>query len=78
MMTIGGTAAGAREHCGVVDPAAGQVFAQAPVCTREQLDQAMAAARCALPQQVDLQIGHAQGFLRTAGRAPQKRAYARQ
>jgi acyl-CoA reductase-like NAD-dependent aldehyde dehydrogenase len=46
-MTIGGGRAGAREYLGVVDPATGEVFAQAPSCTREQLGQAMAAARAA-------------------------------
>ena len=46
-MTIGGAPAGARECLGVVDPAIGEVFAQAPSCTREQLGQAMAAARAA-------------------------------
>ena len=47
VMTIGGAPAGAREYLGVVDPATGEVFAQAPSCNREQLGQAMAAARAA-------------------------------
>jgi acyl-CoA reductase-like NAD-dependent aldehyde dehydrogenase len=47
VMSIGGAAAVAQEKHGVVDPAAGEVFAQAPVCSREQLDQAMAAAQAA-------------------------------
>jgi acyl-CoA reductase-like NAD-dependent aldehyde dehydrogenase len=45
VMSIGGAAAVARERRGVVDPVAGEVFAQAPVCSWEQLDQAMAAAQ---------------------------------
>jgi len=47
VMSIGGAAAVAQEKRGVVDPAAREVFAQAPVCSREQLDQAMAAAQAA-------------------------------
>jgi acyl-CoA reductase-like NAD-dependent aldehyde dehydrogenase len=46
-MSIGGAAAAAKEQRGVVDPATGEVFAQAPACSREQLDQAMAAAQAA-------------------------------
>ena len=44
-MTIGGVAAGAEEAFDVVNPSTGQVFAQAPACSRHQLDQAMAAIR---------------------------------
>jgi acyl-CoA reductase-like NAD-dependent aldehyde dehydrogenase len=47
VMSTGGAAAAAQEKRGVVDPATGEVFAQAPVCSREQLDQAMAAAQAA-------------------------------
>src|ERR1700689_139282 len=47
VMSIGGAAAAAREKRGVVDPATGEVFDRAPVCSREQLDQAMAAAQAA-------------------------------
>jgi acyl-CoA reductase-like NAD-dependent aldehyde dehydrogenase len=43
-MTIGGQSVSAPETFGVVDPATGQVHAQAPDCSPEQLDQAMAAA----------------------------------
>jgi len=46
VMTIGGAAA-AKEKRGVVDPATGEVFAEAPACSREQLNQAMAAAQAA-------------------------------
>jgi acyl-CoA reductase-like NAD-dependent aldehyde dehydrogenase len=46
-MSIGGATAAAKEQRGVVDPATGEVFAQAPACSREQLDQAMAAAQAA-------------------------------
>jgi acyl-CoA reductase-like NAD-dependent aldehyde dehydrogenase len=43
-MTIDGTAVAAEREFDVVDPALGQVTAQAPECTSEQLDQAVAAA----------------------------------
>jgi acyl-CoA reductase-like NAD-dependent aldehyde dehydrogenase len=46
-MSIGGAAAAAEEKLGVVDPATGAVFAEAPACTREQLGQAMTAAQAA-------------------------------
>jgi acyl-CoA reductase-like NAD-dependent aldehyde dehydrogenase len=46
-MSIGGAAVAAKEKRGVVDPATAEVFAEAPACTREQLDQAMAAAQAA-------------------------------
>ncbi|GLW66781.1 aldehyde dehydrogenase [Actinomadura rubrobrunea] len=48
-MTIDGEAVRAPDTFGVINPATGEVAAQAPDCTREQLDRAMAAARAALP-----------------------------
>jgi acyl-CoA reductase-like NAD-dependent aldehyde dehydrogenase len=46
-MTIGGDRVDAPARFGVVNPATGKVFAEAPECSREQLDAAMAAARSA-------------------------------
>lgn len=46
-MTIDGKAQGGGESFGVVNPATGQVFAQAPACGRVQLDAAMEAASAA-------------------------------
>jgi acyl-CoA reductase-like NAD-dependent aldehyde dehydrogenase len=46
-MTIGGEAASGSRSFGVVNPATGEVFSQAPDCTREELDAAMDAARTA-------------------------------
>ena len=46
-MTIGGAAVDGRGTFGVINPATGQVFAQAPDCSRDQLDQAMRAAQAA-------------------------------
>lgn len=44
VMTIDGQAVPAEQTFGVINPATGEVFAQAPECTREQLDGAMEAA----------------------------------
>jgi acyl-CoA reductase-like NAD-dependent aldehyde dehydrogenase len=43
-MTIGGRSAPATATFGVINPATGAVFAEAPECTPAQLDEAMAAA----------------------------------
>ena len=43
-MTIDGRVTGASATFGVIDPATGAVFAAAPDCAREQLDQALEAA----------------------------------
>src|ERR1700689_2036979 len=47
-MSIGGAGVASPEQLGVVDPATGEVFAQAPVCRRKQLDRAMASAQAAV------------------------------
>jgi acyl-CoA reductase-like NAD-dependent aldehyde dehydrogenase len=44
VMTIDGQAVPAEQTFGVINPATGEVFAQAPECTREQLDAAMESA----------------------------------
>jgi acyl-CoA reductase-like NAD-dependent aldehyde dehydrogenase len=46
-MTIDGRPAPTAATFDVVDPATGEVFAQAPACTAEQVDQVMAAAQSA-------------------------------
>src|SRR3981081_2842036 len=46
-MTIGGPPIDAAARFGVVTPATGRVYAGAPDCTREQLDEAMNAALAA-------------------------------
>ncbi|GAA2595571.1 aldehyde dehydrogenase family protein [Actinomadura fulvescens] len=48
-MTIDGRSADAPGTFGVINPATGAVAEQAPDASREQLDQAMAAAQAALP-----------------------------
>ncbi len=49
-MTIGGASVGAAASFGVVNPANGEAFAEAPDASREDLDRAIAAARQALPK----------------------------
>ena len=44
VMSIGGDTVPAAESFGVVNPATGEVFAEAPECTRQQLDAAFEAA----------------------------------
>jgi acyl-CoA reductase-like NAD-dependent aldehyde dehydrogenase len=44
VMTIDGRAVPAEQTFGVINPATGEVFAQAPECTREQLDAALESA----------------------------------
>jgi acyl-CoA reductase-like NAD-dependent aldehyde dehydrogenase len=46
-MTIGGLSVGSDTVFGVVDPSTGEVFAEAPDCSPEQLDAAFAAAAAA-------------------------------
>nr|WP_321361870.1 aldehyde dehydrogenase family protein [uncultured Hyphomonas sp.] len=48
-MTINGKAVTGAETFGVENPALGEVFAEAPNCTQAELDEAVAAARAALP-----------------------------
>lgn len=48
-MTVNGRALAAAATHGVINPATEEVFAQAPIATREQLDLAVAAARAAQP-----------------------------
>jgi acyl-CoA reductase-like NAD-dependent aldehyde dehydrogenase len=47
--TIDGKAAAGAKTFGVIDPSTGEVFERAPEATREQLDQAVEAARRAFP-----------------------------
>jgi len=48
-MTINGRAVAGKRTIEVVNPATGKVFAEAPDCTREQLDDAMQGAKEAFP-----------------------------
>jgi len=48
-MTINGKAVAGAERFGVENPAFAEVFAEAPNCTRDEMEAAIAAARAALP-----------------------------
>ena len=48
-MTIAGTEVTGAEAYGVINPATEETFAQAPNCTKDELEQAIAAAQAALP-----------------------------
>lgn len=48
-MTINGKSVPGTETFGVENPALAEVFAEAPNCTKEELDHAIASARAALP-----------------------------
>lgn len=50
-MTIGGkgVSGAGNQTFGVINPATGETFAQAPECSREQLDEAVASSRAAFP-----------------------------
>ena len=54
-MTINGVAVAGTGNAAfdVVNPATGDVFAQAPECSREQLDAAVDSARAAFPDRRD-------------------------
>ncbi|MEN8159416.1 MAG: aldehyde dehydrogenase family protein [Myxococcota bacterium] len=55
-LTIDGKAVAATDHFGVINPATGDVFAEAPDASRAQLDAAMASSEAALrPWQADLE-----------------------
>jgi acyl-CoA reductase-like NAD-dependent aldehyde dehydrogenase len=48
-MTIDGKAVASDQSFGVIDPSTGRVFAQAPECSRAQLDAAMESSSAAFP-----------------------------
>ncbi|MDQ0616698.1 aldehyde dehydrogenase family protein [Arthrobacter globiformis] len=49
LMTVNGDQVAAATTFGVINPATGEIFSQAPECSREQLDLAMESARRAQP-----------------------------
>lgn len=66
-MTIGGEAVAGGATIEVVNPATGQAFAEAPDCSREQLDAAVAAARKAFKPWRATPIEERQAKVREAG-----------
>lgn len=68
-MTIGGKPVAGVASIDVINPATGETFAQAPDCTPEQLDEAVAAARAAFPAWRAKPIEERQALIRACGDA---------
>lgn len=68
-MTIDGRGVGGGATIDVVNPATGAAFAQAPDCSREQLDDAVAAAARAFKAWRNVPIEERQALVRRAGDA---------
>ena len=66
-MTIDGRAVQSDKVMDVINPATGQVFAQAPDCSTEQLDEAVAAAKAAFKSWKTTPIEKRQAMVRQAG-----------
>lgn len=66
-MTINGKAVTSDKMIDVVNPATGEVFAQAPDCSAEQLDEAVASARQAFKTWRKVPIEERQAMVRKAG-----------
>src|SRR5262245_49400730 len=66
-MTINGTSARSPATIDVINPATGEVFAGAPDCTPEQLDEAVAPARAPFQPWGKLPIEERQALLHKAG-----------
>ena len=62
-MTIGGRRVPGAERFGIINPATAAVFAQAPDCTRDELDEAVAAARGAFPAWAATPIAERQALI---------------
>lgn len=67
-MTIAGKRVSGEKRMAVVNPATGLAFAEAPDCTREELDQAVAAARAAFPAWSARPIAERQDYVRGLAR----------
>lgn len=64
-MTIGGRSVSAEAMLPVTNPATGDVFAQAPRATLDQVDEAVAAAKAAFPAWAALSLTERQDHIRT-------------
>ncbi|MEU7384820.1 MULTISPECIES: aldehyde dehydrogenase family protein [unclassified Streptomyces] len=62
-LTIGGRSVAGESAFDVINPATGRVVAAAPDCTREQLDEAVAAARAAFPAWAALAVAERRRYL---------------
>ncbi|MBU6372392.1 MAG: aldehyde dehydrogenase family protein [Alphaproteobacteria bacterium] len=67
VMTIGGRSVAGGATIDVVNPATGEVFAQAPDCTKAQLDEAVATAKAAFKSWRAVPIEQRQAAVRKAG-----------
>jgi acyl-CoA reductase-like NAD-dependent aldehyde dehydrogenase len=67
VMTIAGRSVAGARAIDVVNPATGDVFAQAPDCTHAELDEAVAAAQAAFRLWRDVPIAERQAAVRRAG-----------
>lgn len=67
VMTIGGKSVASGATIDVVNPATGEVFAEAPDCTKAQLDDAVAAAKAAFKSWRTVPIEQRQAAVRKAG-----------
>lgn len=68
-MTINGRGVAGAATIDVINPATGEVFARAPDCSPEQLDEAVAAAKAAYKTWRDTPIEERQALVRKAGEA---------
>lgn len=68
-MTINGAGVASAEMIDVKNPATGEVFAQVPDCSKEQLDQAVETAREAFKSWKTVPLEERQNLLRKAGDA---------
>lgn len=66
-LSIGGRAVETDTALSVTDPATGEVYAMAPCATREQLHEAVAAARLAFPAWAALPLSERQGYIAAIG-----------
>ena len=67
VMTIGGKPVRGHATIPVIDPATGEIFATAPDCTPEQLDEAVASAKAAFPSWRSTPIAERQAMVARAG-----------
>lgn len=68
-MTIGGAPVAGNAQITVINPATGTAFATAPDCSRDELDQAVAAAQRAFKSWKNVPIAERQAMVRKAGAA---------
>lgn len=68
-MTINGAGVASEKYIEVVNPATGETFAKVPDCSKEQLDDAVAAAQAAFKSWKNVPVEERKALLRKAGDA---------